>query len=200
MASAVLPGEGAAHLVGGPHSRPERKKKAHPWIAEGNGKYHPSCAGTRCRLNPARARLRRTKAQSTFACAYYGIEPAPRRSTVSETRQAFHSLKRTCGTPVQTSIVGHGLNVASLGCSETLAKSTKPEAVCKRRRSSEMVPYFLLKFHRELYSCRQTCMARFLGLLKGCESLKEKALFCSTNSASELADFLIETEVRSSER
>jgi hypothetical protein len=55
-----------------------------------------------------------------------------------------------------------------------------------------MVPYFRLKFHRELYSCRQTCMPRFPALLKGCESLKEKALFCSTNSASEIADFLIE--------
>jgi hypothetical protein len=145
--------------LGGPHSRPERKKKAHPWIAVGNTKMQsqlraehgaaltqlgPGCGERKCTRLPARS--------MELSLCLAG-------STV---------LRNTAGVPFVEAHLRHfRSNVSRLSrfeccvswvSSETLAKSTKPEAVCKQRRSSEVVLHFVLKFHRELYSCCQTCM------------------------------------------
>ena len=65
----------------------------------------------------------------------------------------------------------------------TLAQSTKMNAMCKRRRSSEMALAFSHRFHRETGLCCQCCRFACLALLKACESFKEKLLFCSGISA-----------------
>jgi hypothetical protein len=57
------------------------------------------------------------------------------------------------------------------------------KAMCKRRRSSEVLLAFLLKFHRETVSPYQGCLCERSVLLKACESFKEKALFCYRISA-----------------
>jgi hypothetical protein len=57
------------------------------------------------------------------------------------------------------------------------------KAMCKRRRSSEVVLAFLRKFHRETVSPYQCCSRAWSALLKACESFKEKALFCCRISA-----------------
>jgi hypothetical protein len=65
----------------------------------------------------------------------------------------------------------------------TLAQSTKMNATCKRRRSSEVVLAFCRRFHRYSVSCCQCCGFACFALLKACESFKEKALFCYRISA-----------------
>jgi hypothetical protein len=65
----------------------------------------------------------------------------------------------------------------------TLAQSTKMKAMCKRRRSSEVMLAFYLRFHRESRLCCQCCLFAYSALLKACESFKEKALFCYRISA-----------------
>jgi hypothetical protein len=55
--------------------------------------------------------------------------------------------------------------------------------MCKRGRSSEVLLTFLRKFHREPVSCCQCCVYACSALLKGCESFKEKRLFCYRISA-----------------
>jgi hypothetical protein len=65
----------------------------------------------------------------------------------------------------------------------TLAQSTKMKAMCKRRRSSEVVLAFCRRFHRYSVSCCQCCLSAWLTLLKACESFKEKTLFCYRISA-----------------
>ena len=57
------------------------------------------------------------------------------------------------------------------------------KAMCKRRRSSEVLLAFLQKFHRKMALCCQCCGFAVSALLKECESLKEKQLFCFTISA-----------------
>jgi hypothetical protein len=57
------------------------------------------------------------------------------------------------------------------------------KAMCKRRRSSEVVLAFSLMFHRESGLCCQCCLFVCSALLKACESFKEKALFCCRISA-----------------
>jgi hypothetical protein len=57
------------------------------------------------------------------------------------------------------------------------------KAMCKRRRSSEVLLAFLKKFHRRMALYRQCCGFALSALLKECESLKEKPLFCFTISA-----------------
>ena len=57
------------------------------------------------------------------------------------------------------------------------------KAMCKRRRSSEVMLAFYLRFHRERRLCCQCCLFACLALLKACESSKEKALFCYRISA-----------------
>jgi hypothetical protein len=57
------------------------------------------------------------------------------------------------------------------------------KARCKRRRSSEVLRAFLLKFHRETASPYHGCLCERSALLKACESFKEKALFCYRISA-----------------
>src|SRR6204780_1612051 len=50
----------------------------------------------------------------------------------------------------------------------TLAQSTKMKAMCKRRRSSEVVLAFSRRFHRERGLCCQCCRFACLALLKAC--------------------------------
>ena len=57
------------------------------------------------------------------------------------------------------------------------------KAMCKRRRSSEVLLDFLQKFHRVTASCCQCCLYAVSALLKACESFKEKLLFCCKISA-----------------
>jgi hypothetical protein len=57
------------------------------------------------------------------------------------------------------------------------------KAMCKRRRSSEVLLAFLKKFHRRMAFYCQCCGFAVSALLKECESLKEKQLFCFTISA-----------------
>jgi len=57
------------------------------------------------------------------------------------------------------------------------------KAMCKQRRSSEVVLVFLQKFHRKMASYCQCCGSAVSALLKACESFKEKQLFCFTISA-----------------
>jgi hypothetical protein len=57
------------------------------------------------------------------------------------------------------------------------------KAMCKRRRSSEVVLAFSHRFHRERGLRCQCCLFACLALLKACESFKEKALFCCKISA-----------------
>jgi hypothetical protein len=57
------------------------------------------------------------------------------------------------------------------------------KAMCKQRRSSEVLLAFLQKFHRKMASCCQCCGSAVSALLKACESFKEKQLFCFTISA-----------------
>jgi len=57
------------------------------------------------------------------------------------------------------------------------------KAMCKRRRSSEVLLAFLKEFHRRMALCCQCCVSAVSALLKECESLKEKQLFCFTISA-----------------
>jgi hypothetical protein len=57
------------------------------------------------------------------------------------------------------------------------------KAMCKRRRSSEVMLAFYLGFHRERRLRCQCCLFACSALLKACESFKEKALFCYRISA-----------------
>ena len=55
--------------------------------------------------------------------------------------------------------------------------------MCKRRRGSEVLLAFRLTFHRATAACCQCCVYAIFGLLKECELLKEKPLFCCEISA-----------------
>ena len=148
------------------------EKEAPPWKRD--GERFPDRALNTMPLHPARAGLRRTEAQTHICLRMNEMSPALHRTDANPEygRKPFLAahMQRSALTQV---VRCYGESRVSL-FSKTLAKSTKMKAVCKRGISSEISRVFLLKFHRNLYSCRQSCTCAVLALLKECESYKEK--------------------------
>jgi hypothetical protein len=128
--------------------------------------------------------MRRATRRSTFACASALLA----RFSVCFPEHGRQRLAHVSRALALSQVVGLSAKVV-IRFSGTLAKITKPDAACKWGISGEDTMNFTYAFHRDLASYCQHWRLSTRGLLKPCESLKEKASVCNQNCAATNSDF-----------